>query len=177
MLVQFTSYRHALTGFVQRHARIVRWILVSCGLLLAHAASIANFGVRGHGPLSSALFLLAEGITCAAVCYGASRRSGPAGQYFWRLITLSFLFWTVAQLAGTVAPPGFVGDLLFVFSSLPLGIALFLEPDDKLGQFDPLHWADFVQTLLLWITLYVYFTPHGMAPSVYGPLWNRSMFI
>ena len=56
-------------------------------------------------------------------------------------------------------------------------MALFLEPDDKLGQFDPLHWADFVQTLLLWITLYVYFTPDDMVPSVYGPLWNRSMFI
>src|SRR5450432_16750 len=162
MLAQFRSYRHALTGFVQRHARIVRWIAVSCGLLLVHAASIAHFGVRGHGPLFSALLLLVEGITCAVACYGASRRSGPVGRYFWRLITLSFLFWIVAQLAGTFAPPSGLGDLLFAFSSFPFGMHSFLIPPDKLGQFDPLHLADFVQTLLLWITLYVYFTPNDM---------------
>jgi signal transduction histidine kinase/CheY-like chemotaxis protein len=39
-----------------------------------------------------------------------------------------------------------------------------------------LHCADLIQSVLLWITLYVYFTPSGMAPTFYGPLWNRSLF-
>ena len=56
-------------------------------------------------------------------------------------------------------------------------MTLFLEPDYEPAWFDPLHWADVIQTLLLWTTLYIYFTPHGMAPSMYGPLWNRSMCI
>ena len=89
---------------------------------------------------------------------------------------LSFLIWVVAQLTGTFAPPSFLGDLLFLFATLPLGMTLFLEPDHEPARFDPLHWADLIQTLLLWITLYVYFTPPGMAPTVYGPIWNRSMF-
>ena len=54
-----------------------------------------------------------------------------------------------------------------------VGMTLFLEPDYEPRRFDPLHWADFVQTLLLWITLYVYFTPSGMVPSMYGPLWRQ----
>ncbi|HTB19633.1 MAG TPA: response regulator [Bryobacteraceae bacterium] len=142
-----------------------------------HALCVIKLGVQGHGPLVSALLLLAEGAACATACYGASRRSGPLGHYFWRLIALSFLVWIVAELVGTVGPSGAVEDLLFQFSTFPLGMTLFLEPDYEPARFDPLHWADFVQTLLLWITLYVYFTPNGMAPSVYGPLWNRSMFV
>jgi signal transduction histidine kinase len=152
------------------------WIALGCGLLLAHAGSIACIGVRGYGPFFSALFLLAEGVACAAACYGAITRSGPLGRYFWRLLTLSFLIWIVAELTGTIRPPGALGDLLFQFATLPLGMTLFLEPDHEPARFDPLHWADLIQTMLLWITLYVYFTPFGMAPRMYGPLWNRSMF-
>jgi signal transduction histidine kinase/DNA-binding response OmpR family regulator len=175
--VQFSRPGRALAGDLGPHSRIARWIFVSCGLLLVHAAIVANLGGRPHEPLFSALMLLAEGTACTVACYGASRRSGPVGHYFWRLITFSFLIWIVAQFVGTVTPPGVVGDLLFQFSTLPWGMTLFLEPDYEPAQFDPLHWADFLQTLLLWITLYVYFTPYGMAPSMYGPLWNRSLFM
>ncbi len=176
MVSPITSLQQALAGLAGRRPGMLRWIVPGCALLLLHAAIIANFGVQGRGPFYSALVLLAEGITCAAACYSASRRSGPVARYFWCLVSSAFVFWTVAQLSGTLAPPGVVGDLLFTFASLPLGMALFLEPDDELARFDPLHWADFVQTLLLWLTLYVYFTPYGMAPSVYGPVWSRSFF-
>jgi len=177
MITYFAGRRRALADFQERHARLLRWIAIACGLLLVHAATIARFGVRGRGPLYSAFVLLAEGIVCATACYGASRRSGPVGRYFWRLIALTFLIWVCAELAGTLAPPGVVDDLLFQFSTFPLGMTLFLEPDFEPDRFDRLHWADLVQTLLLWITLYVYFTPNGMAPSMYGPLWNRSLFV
>jgi signal transduction histidine kinase/ActR/RegA family two-component response regulator len=145
-------------------------------LLLTHAAIIAHFGVQGRGPFFSALMLLAEGAVCATSCYLAMRRSGPVGRYFWRLVTLSFVIWTAAQFMGTVFPPDSLGDMLFEFATLPLGMTLFLEPDNESLRFDPLHWADLFQTLLLWLTLYVYFTPMGMAPTLYGPLWSRSVF-
>jgi signal transduction histidine kinase/CheY-like chemotaxis protein len=77
---------------------------------------------------------------------------------------------------GTVSPPDSLGDMLFEFATLPFGMTLFLEPDNESLRFDPLHWADLFQTLLLWVTLYVYFTPMGMAPTLYGPLWSRSVF-
>jgi signal transduction histidine kinase/CheY-like chemotaxis protein len=177
MIGQFTGHLRALRGVEQRHARMVRGSVVGCALLLVHAACVIKFGVRGHGPLFSALMLLAEGAVAVTACFGASRRSGPVGHYFWRLIGLSLLIWIVAELIDTFAPHGAVGDLFFQLSTFPLGMSLFLEPDYEPARFDPLHWADFVQTLLLWITLYVHFTPYGMAPSMYGPLWNRSMFV
>ena len=159
------------------HARVVHWTALGLGLLLVHAIGIFAVGARGHGLLFSNLMLLAEGAACAASCFAASRRSGPLGYYFWRLFTLSFLIWIVAQLLGTIAPPGGLGDSLFQFATFPLGMTLFLEPEYEPAQFDPLHWADVIQTVLLWITLYVYFTPAGMAPSIYGPHWNRNMFV
>src|ERR1700733_10354840 len=102
-----------------RHAR---WIAFACGLLLVHAAGIARFGVRGHGPLLSAFILLAEGIACATACGGAIRRSGPAGRYFWRLFLLSFLIWIAAELTDTIRLFGSLGDLLFQFATLPLAM-------------------------------------------------------
>jgi signal transduction histidine kinase/DNA-binding response OmpR family regulator len=174
---RFKVYWSTLSGRLPGDGQIVPWLLVSCGLLLAHIAIVATFGVQGRGPIYSNLMLLAEGIACVVACYGASRRSGPLGQYFWRLITLAYLLWGVAQLANTLKPLGVVADLLFVFSAFPLAMSLFLDPYEEATRFDPLQWADFVQALLLWITLYVYFTPIGLAPSLYGPLRNRSLFI
>jgi CheY-like chemotaxis protein/nitrogen-specific signal transduction histidine kinase len=173
----FKGYGPALSGTLPRDRQILPWLLIGCGLLVAHTAVIATFGVHGLGPVGSNLMLLAEGIACAAACYGASRRSGPLERHFWRLITLTFLLWVVAQLANTLQPLGFVADFLFVFSAFPLAMSLFLDPGEEATRFDPLQWADFGQALLLWITLYVYFTPYGMAPSLYGPLWNRSLLI
>jgi signal transduction histidine kinase/CheY-like chemotaxis protein len=159
------------------NASLRRWIIVACSLYIAHAASIAHFGMRGKGPLFSALFLLAEGVAAATSCYGAIRRSGPLGRYFWRLIFLTFVLWIFAQWLGTIGPADAFGDMLFQFATMPLGMTLFLEPEHEPARFDPLHWADMLQTLLLWITLYVYFTPAGMAPTIYGPIWNRNMFV
>jgi signal transduction histidine kinase len=175
-MVGLVGHLRGLPGVERHHARMVRGIAIGCALLLIHAACIARFRLGGHGQLFSALLLLVEGAACATACFGASRRSGPLGRYFWRLITLSFLIWILAEGVDNLAPHT-VGDFLFQLATFPLGMTLFLEPDYEPARFDPLHWADVVQTLLLWITLYVYFTPVGMAPSMYGPLWNRSGFV
>jgi signal transduction histidine kinase/CheY-like chemotaxis protein len=104
------------------------------------------------------------------------RRSGPLGRYFWRFLCLSLLLWIIAEITGLIAPTSVVEDLFFQFSTLPLAMTLFLEPDHESARFDPLHWADLLQTLLLWITFYVYFMPSGIAPAIYGPLWYRCLF-
>jgi signal transduction histidine kinase/CheY-like chemotaxis protein len=174
---QPTAWTGEIAGLVKRHARLSRWIALSVSLLLAQAIGIAMFGIRGKGPTVSGLFLLVDCLACTMACYAASRRSDPVGRYFWRLMTMAAALWSATEFRELVTSPGVLGDLLFQFSAFPLGMTLFLEPDHKLSKFDPLPWADLVQTLLLWITLYVYFTPHGAAPSLYGPTWQRSVFV
>ncbi|HTW63125.1 MAG TPA: response regulator [Bryobacteraceae bacterium] len=158
-------------------ARFLRSIVLAFGLLVMHAACVLTFGTAGRGPLFSGLVLISEGIASMVTCWYASRRSVSLGRYFWRLITLSFAIWILAEAVDLLANSHEIGDSIFQFSTLPLGMTLFLEPDFELRRFDPLHWADFIQTFLLWLTLYVYFTPSGMAPSMYGPLWNRSLLV
>ena len=170
----FWGRKRASVPFLDQNARLVRWTLIGCGLLLVHAGSIATFGIAGRGPLYSAICLIIEGVACAAACYGAMRRSDLIGHHFWRLVLLSVAIWIAAQFIDTVRGQDGSGDLLFQFFTLPLGLTLFLDSQHERLRFDPLHLADMVQTLLLWSTLYVYFTPAGMAPAVYGPTWNRS---
>ncbi len=161
--------------FAQR-AEKLNWLLIAAALLLCHVFVIAAFGVRYRG-LFSAAVLLAEGMACGIACYRASCRSGPLGRYFWRSIALAYAIWVVAQTIEGLTPGGAWSDFLFEFSTLPLGATLFLDPDHEPGGFDPLHWSDLLQTFLLWLTLYVYFTPVGMMPGVYGRLWNRALFL
>ncbi len=166
------------TGLLAGKTVFVRSAVFSCGLLLIHAAVIARFGVRGVGPLLSAFIQVSAGIFCAAACYRAAQRSGRVGRVFWRLFLLSILFWIGGELFHTLFPSNVaLADMIFQLSTLPLGAVLFLDPDHEPHRFDPLHWADLVQTMLLWIAVYVYFTPHGRAPEVYGPLWNRSLLM
>ncbi len=155
--------------------RLFLWLLVSCALLSCHALVVVRFGPAQ--PQYSAYILFVEGVVCLLSCLSAVGRSCAAGRYFWRLVSLGCVLWLVAQASSVLAFPDVLNDLLFVFSTLPLSMTLFIEPDHEPAWFDPLHWADLAQTVLLWITLYVYFTPRGVTPTMYGPLWNRSLVI
>ncbi len=166
----------SVTQLPRRHVRILGWLFASIALLLTHAGIIAHYGTHNQGPFLSGVASLSEELACVAACYGAMRRSDAVGRYFWRLLAFSFTICMAAEIATAVQPAGALGDFLFQFSWLPFGMALFVEHDYEGRKFDPLHGADLVQTLLLWITLYVYFTPQGMAPTMYGPLWNRQLF-
>jgi len=145
--------------------------------MLVHIAVITHIGFRVQGPLVPAILLLVEAVASIIAGFQASRRSGPLGRYFWRLMAISWTTQFIGQTLLTFTGEALWSDTLFQFSTLPVGMTLFLEPDHEPSRFDPLHWADLIQTLLVWITLYVYFTPPGMKPTVYGPLWNRSMLI
>ena len=139
MSSQLVGHLRGLLSVERRHARMARGIALGCALLLIQAACIARFGPGGHGQLFSAFLLLVEGAACATACFGASRRSGPLGRYFWRLVTLSFLFWIVAEAVDNFAPQHALGDFLFQLATFPLGMTLFLEPDYEPARFDPLQ--------------------------------------
>ena len=167
----------SVTNQTERHNRLRSWALVVVSLLSAHLLCLFEFGVHSPGPLVSGLIFLLDGVACVAACYGASRRSGPTARYFWQLLMLSFLLFLVAQANNVICRGGPFTDFLFQFSTLPLGMALFVETRQQSVRFDPLHWTDLGQTLLLWITLYVYFTPGHGAPTIYGPLGSRTLAI
>jgi hypothetical protein len=46
MIGQIPSQPRVFTGVEEHHARILRAIVVSCGLLLVHAACVVRFGIR-----------------------------------------------------------------------------------------------------------------------------------
>jgi hypothetical protein len=156
-----------------RRSRLAQGVFVSLLLLLIHTAVLARWGASGRGPFYSSLVMLLEGTAAIIAAHYATRRSGILGRYFWRLMTLSFCIYFLAQLLTTLHAQ-VLPDFLFLASTLPFGMTLFMEPDHEPARFDSLHWADLIQSVLLWITLYVYFTPSGLAPTFYGPLWNRA---
>ena len=166
-----------VTAPPDRTKRLRHWLLLVCLLLLGHIANLLAFGLRGPGPTISGCLFWLDAAFCILACYGAASRSGPAGRYFWKLFALSFLLGVVAESLDVVHAPLALNDFFFQFATLPLGMTLFVETRQKAMRFDPLHWADLGQTLLLWITLYVYFTPANAMPTVYGPLWNRTLAV
>ena len=111
------------------------------------------------------------------VAHQASRRSaGSPGRYFWNLGTVAFglLAFSEALLAvGTVFPPSHfiqsVSDVLFVFWYAPLAMALFLDVDFAEGRFDWLRIFDFIQAMLFWVVVYLYFSYSPRGPH---PLWK-----
>jgi signal transduction histidine kinase/AmiR/NasT family two-component response regulator len=167
--------RSAEAQALMRWSRLTQGAAVSLILLVIHFAVVAKFGPHGRGPLYSSIVMLLEGAAAIIAANAATGRSGTLGRYFWRLMTLSFCTYFLGQLLVTLQVP-LVPDFLFLGSTLPFGMTLFMEPDHEPARFDSLHWADLIQSVLLWITLYVYFTPSGLAPTLYGPLWNRSLF-
>ena len=92
-------------------------------------------------------------------------------------MTLTFLVWVVAQLVTSYSDfssnraLSSFSDILFVGSTVPLGMALFLDPDHEPNRFDRLHILDFLQAILFWVTVYLCFYRSQMAEA----LWLRSL--
>ena len=157
----------------------LKWLATAGMLLIVHAAVIASLGTRPPGPLLSNLIQLTLGVLCVAASFQASLRSGSLGRYFWRLMTVTFLVWVVAQLlaattefrADSALAP--LGDILFVFSTVPLGMALFLDPDHEPNRFDRIHILDFLQAILFWSAVYVYFSGPPSPNELADSAWKR----
>ncbi len=166
--------------------RSSRWALIAAGILLmAHAALLFGLATKAPGPILSSLIQLTFGIMCAVASIQASHRSGSLGRYFWRLMTVTFAVWSVGQglgfygdlfpnQSGSIQP---LSDILFVFSTVPLGMALFLDPDHEPNRFDHIHILDFIQAILFWIAVYLCFSylPPPSGTTLTNPVWNRTL--
>ncbi|HTS24872.1 MAG TPA: GGDEF domain-containing protein [Bryobacteraceae bacterium] len=163
-------------------ARTRAWLCAVCALFVAELAVLSFLGRSARGPLVSDLIQLTLGSLCVPACLLAAHRSGSLGRYFWRLMTVTFAVWAAGQIVDTYSE--FVQDrslesvaeILFVLSTTPLGMALFLDPDNEPNQFDRIHILDFVQALLFWCAVYLYFLKAEPGPGVAFAPWKRSMF-
>jgi len=176
-----SGLEHVRSDAAMRPYSAKPWLWTGSALLVAHAAVLASLGTGADGPVLSNLLQLALGVLCVPACLEASRRSGSLGRYFWRLMTFTFVVWCVGQTLGTYnefhpdeALSGF-NDLLFVASTVPFGMVLFLDPDHEPNRFDRLHILDFIQAILFWGSVYLYFSqPHPGTDPAYAA-WKRSM--
>jgi len=156
------------------------WLAAVGALLVAHAVVLVCLGQRSAGPFLSNAFQLTLGVLCVPACLTASRRSGSLGRYFWRLMTFTFAAWCAAQLLGTynesrgdeaMSP---LNDILFVISTVPMGMALFLDPDHEPNRFDRVHVLDFIQAVLFWGAVYFYFSPAPLGTDLNYSPWKRA---
>ena len=92
-----------------------------------------------------------------------ARRSGNLGRHVWRLTALAYAVWGIAQALATFgeAVPSqlrdWVVNLLFSFWFVPIGMALFLDPDSEPAEFDWLVAIDCMQAILFWVAAYMSF--------------------
>jgi diguanylate cyclase (GGDEF)-like protein len=160
-----------------------RAIVVATGVLwLTHVAVSIGLGNRPPGPLVSDIIQLAlGGLLIAALVHAAARSEGMA-RAFWHLGTVAYVLWMTSQslsvvndLHRTSAIP-WITNLIFCFWFVPLGMALFLDPEHETGRLDSVIALDFVQGVLVCVAAYVYFfylpkseTPGELAHGVWAP--------
>ena len=77
------------------------WVAATCVLLISHGLVLGILGTTSPGPFLSNLIQLGIGFLCVPASIQASRRSGPLGHYFWRLMAFTFPVWILAQLLAT----------------------------------------------------------------------------
>ncbi len=160
-------------------------IAASCILVVGQAIVIATMGHGTPGPLLSESVQLALGLICILGCLAAFRRSSGIARYAWRLLAVTFVVWSVAQVLGVYLDISgdhsldSLDDILFFLSIIPFGLLAFLDPDGEPNQFDKLHILDFVQVCIFWVSIFLYFSPRMWSPDTafrIGPLlWSRNI--
>jgi len=176
-----TELEHARGGVALKSHSAKPWLWAVSALLVSHAGVLAGLGTRSAGPFLSNLLQLTLGVLCVPACLAASRRSGSLGRYFWRLTTLSFLVWCVGQILETYnefqpdQALARLDDLLFVASTVPFGMVLFLDPDHEPNRFDRLHILDFTQAILFWGSVYLYFSQPQPGTDPAYSAWKRAI--
>lgn len=163
-----------------------RTIAAAAGVLwLTHIAVLITLGNHAPGPLlSDSLQFCIGGLLLASLVLAANRSEGMA-RAFWHLAVVAYCVWMVAQGLSiftdlhTTAIVPWITNLLFSFWFVPLGMALFLDPEHETGRLDILIALDFLQGVLVCIAAYVYFfylpkseTPSELAHGVWAPYFG-----
>jgi two-component system cell cycle sensor histidine kinase/response regulator CckA len=126
---------------------------------------LAILGVKPPGPVISQALQAVSAFLTGTACLQASFRSTTFARSFWRLSSLAFFIWSVAQTVGTyhlyvatqqpqVGPRGII---LYFFSFTPLFALLFLTPSAKEQDTRWESYLDFLQILIVSATFYLLF--------------------
>jgi len=139
-------------------------VAAACALLTAHAAVLLRFNTTRLGYFLSDMIELMLGVALVIFALQASRRSSSLGRYFWRLTAAAYSLWVFAQILGTyddmwIAPALAVriSNTLFSLWFIPLGMALFLDPDYEPRGFDWVLILDSLQSMIFGLAAYLYF--------------------
>jgi signal transduction histidine kinase/CheY-like chemotaxis protein len=159
-------------------------VRVVCILVLLHIWILFQYGPRSFGPALSDGVQLLLGVSCLYASWRASRTSNNLGRYFWRFTAIAWSVWCIGQILGAAsdlfpsAPPLLdqLGSIAFVFSTVPFGMALFLDPDSEPHQFDRIHILDCIQLPLFWTTIYLSTTHLKSSQSGVFVAWERDIF-
>ena len=161
-----------------------RFLLASVMLMLSQAASLRLVSSASVRIVVSESFQLILGLVCIAACADAFRRSSGIARYAWRVLVGSFVVWLAGQslsiymdVSGTAAFET-LDDALFFFSVVPFGMLPFLDPEDEPNSFDRIHILDFIQILIFWVTVFLFFSPRmwsSNTAATIGPfVWSRN---
>ncbi len=154
-------------------------------LVVLQVLFLATLGHRTPGPMLSDLIQLVLGSICVASCIGAISRSRGIGRHIWQLFAATFAMWVFAQAIGVYVDLSgqqtlaVLTDTVFFLSVIPFGALPFLDPKGKSDSFDKLHILDFVQVCVLWLAIFLAFSPRiWTADSALdlGPfIWCRNL--
>src|SRR5437763_1064016 len=142
-----------------------RKILISLTLamLCVHVIAIVKFGSAQAGEFLSDFVQMAFGLMLVPLALRAANRSTGVGRHYWRLTALAYSLWDVAQILATVQDIARTAHhmqligFLFYFWYVPIGMALFLDPESDSISLDRSAFVDLIQGLLFLVTAYVYF--------------------
>jgi diguanylate cyclase (GGDEF)-like protein len=138
-------------------------IALTLAMLCAHALLIIRFGPSPTGAFISDLIQLAFGLMLVLLTFLAANRSHNVARHYWRLTSLAYCLWVVAQVLATYqdrsGPTHFeqLTGFLYSFWFVPLGMALFLDPESDARGLDRRAFVDLIQGLLFLATAYFYF--------------------
>src|SRR5579864_3179736 len=138
-------------------------IALTLGMLCAHAISIIRFGPTPTGAFISDVIQLALGLLLLPLTLFTASRSHNVSRHYWRLTALAYSLWVVAQALATYQDhtgTTYLAQLtgfLFSFWFVPLGMALFLDPESDGNALDRRALIDLIQGLLFLATAYFYF--------------------
>jgi PAS domain S-box-containing protein len=135
---------------------------------------LAFLGEKPPGPILSQALQAVCAFLAGIACLRASLRGTAFARSFWRLSSLAFLIWTLAQSIGTyhlyvsllqpqVGPRGII---LYFFSFTPLFAVLFLSPNARDHDTRWESYLDFLQILIITATFYLLF--------LHVPWWSLS---
>ena len=145
----------------------LRFALALLGL---HILVLGVWGPRPLGAFLSDAIQLVLGGVILLCCRDAWRSSAAYGRYLWRVVATAFAIWAIGQSLGLVmdiillftghlgpAAVQWYASIFFELWFLPLGLTLFVDPEQVAERFDSVVILDILQTGALLVAAFLFF--------------------